>query len=209
MLAVLGPEDLFLRDLEELDQLEESHSDYDCLRIAGILRRLLLDDVPLVHLVNRERKIQIRFRVNFDKPGESIIVPGRQGSGVLRAQSVSMGDALDPEVERRIATSTLKLEKLLGRPVATARGKDVSARELIKYAANVAGGVHKGSPRSDKERAIEELAEKLLHRRLVRRADDEEYISSLLTTVRALGRVIRRGLRPVEEEIRAERTEEA
>jgi len=54
---------LFLETMNDLDRrLDAPVDEYDVLMIAPLLRKLLLDDSPLVHLVNRQRRVKFRFR---------------------------------------------------------------------------------------------------------------------------------------------------
>ena len=43
-------EQLFINTLDDLDEKLESHSEYDTLMIALLLRKLLLDENPLIDL---------------------------------------------------------------------------------------------------------------------------------------------------------------
>ena len=52
----------FLETLDEIDgRLQFNQSAYNLLMVAGLLRKLLLDDNPLVDQVNRSRRLKIRY----------------------------------------------------------------------------------------------------------------------------------------------------
>jgi hypothetical protein len=52
----------FLETLDEIDgRLQFNQSAYNLLMVAGLLRKLLLDDNPLVDQVNRSRHLKIRY----------------------------------------------------------------------------------------------------------------------------------------------------
>ena len=70
---------LFLRTLEDLDRRTTVADEYEALLAAGLLRKLLLDEAPLVHQVNRYRRERIRFRINGETPLERTD-PGGQPS---------------------------------------------------------------------------------------------------------------------------------
>jgi hypothetical protein len=68
---------LFLRTLEDLDRRTTAADEYEALLAAGLLRKLLLDETPLLHQVNRYRRERIRFRINGETPLERIILFAR------------------------------------------------------------------------------------------------------------------------------------
>src|SRR5688500_17536343 len=57
-------EKLFVRSYDELEDGLKARDDYERLKIAASLRRLLLDASPLVHQANKNHKLRIRFRIN-------------------------------------------------------------------------------------------------------------------------------------------------
>jgi hypothetical protein len=62
-------ETLFLRTLDDLEaRIRPGIDEYEVLLIAGLLRKLLLDDPPLIDQVNRERKLRLRFVINARPP---------------------------------------------------------------------------------------------------------------------------------------------
>jgi hypothetical protein len=65
---------LFLRTLEDLDRRTAVADEYEALLAAGLLRKLLLDETPVVHQVNRYRRERIRFRINGETPLERIML---------------------------------------------------------------------------------------------------------------------------------------
>ena len=61
----MDPDQLFLKTLSDLERRTGSEaSEYDVLRSSALLRQLLLDGSPLVHQVNRHRRLTLVFRVN-------------------------------------------------------------------------------------------------------------------------------------------------
>jgi hypothetical protein len=70
-------------------------------------------------------------------------------------------------------------------------GKEHTLREIILFEANVMGGVHAGSPQSEKERALASIESIFViggYRPSLRR-------------LKAIGRVILKALRPLKEEV--------
>ena len=136
---------LFLRVLDDLEgRIELAPDEYEVLGIAALLRKLLIDRPSLVHLVNREHRVKIRFEVS---------------------------------VPRRI-------------------WEIAGDSETRAHAANVAGAVHAGEPRS------------LEHRKLERLAKSIQIGGYDLGTrdLQPIGRVTVKGLRPLREAIETARS---
>jgi len=195
-------DELFLLTLRQL----ESHiagkvTRFDLLMVAAALRRLLLDGAnSLVVLVNRRRQMKLRYRVN-----QQSAPPGARLWWVL--------DSIDPDIinSRDALPLHATLDQLLSRPVGLLRGVKITAKDLVLYFSNVAGGVHLGTPKSDKERTLAELDGRL--------ADGEvalgkatpgvdpaislevDGLSGLLRSLRAVGRIVLRGLASLVQEV--------
>lgn len=140
---------LFLETLTELERYLSVGDDYSMLRASALLRQLLLDESPLVHQVNRKHKLKLRFtvcgrpyreRVLAMKPIFYSALAGIHSSGPFPHQA-----------------EQLSLDKFLSAPVVKAGDHLFSTADLISIAANVQGGVHKGEPKVDKERALAEF----------------------------------------------------
>lgn len=118
---------LFLKLLYELQILIGSSTEYDLIRLSKTLRQLLLDGDAIVNLVNRQLRLDIRFRVaridSTKHPGDWIF-PDIVCSG-LNEPSLA-----------------LKLDKFLSHRTGFASGRYITVRDLIKYAATCLGGVH-------------------------------------------------------------------
>jgi hypothetical protein len=79
----------------------------------------------------------------------------------------------------------LRRDDFLKMTVAITKGHSLSVHDVIDYVAHVAGGVHMGSPRTEKQRVMGELQNRLPFMNL----------SVVAVTLRAIGRVILAGLR--------------
>jgi hypothetical protein len=67
-------DELFLFTLEDLEQrVELGRGEYDALMAAWLLRKLLLDELPLIHEANRSRRLKLRFRMYDDLPDEGLV----------------------------------------------------------------------------------------------------------------------------------------
>jgi hypothetical protein len=126
--------ELLVERCRELEQLLPSPKQIDALDLSRVLRQLLADKHSLVNTAN-EQKVPIRFVVNPLGP----LPPGG-----LSTDSVLLGDGLDPDTSAPIhaAPVSLGLEDFLKHVVLIIEGKERSIKDVIKFGANVAGGVH-------------------------------------------------------------------
>lgn len=146
--------ELFRRTVHELaDIVADPQDEYRMLHSSALLRRLLIDEHPLLHQVNRERQLQIRFEVAAeDDYTRMVLEDGAAFWAPLDGFSPRLaGRPRQPEL--------LKLPEFLARRVARIRGVDISVKAVILQAANVDGGVHAGTARSDLEQLIAEHAD--------------------------------------------------
>ena len=123
--------------------------EYATLRAAGLLRLLLLYDMPLVTQVNREFRIPILFRIGMhrDSPGAMV---GRGTSGAW-----SVVDAFEPDAAYPgVVPEEVKLDKFLKLVVMVTHGHDQNVHDLIRHIAYVNGVIHAGSPTDDRDKAL-------------------------------------------------------
>ena len=145
---------LFLRDLDDLDRRTTVADEYKALGAAALLRRLLLDEAPLVHQVNRYRRVRIRFRINGESPLERAVL---EDNPLLWA----IGDAIDPDAFPAPGISApmdAKLNQFLARTVMVARGERLSEGDLIRQVAHIDGGVHNGNPTNPREELLDQVS---------------------------------------------------
>jgi hypothetical protein len=177
-------ERLFLNTTRDLRDRVASQDPYVVLGASGLLRKLLLDDAPLIDQVNRERRLKVRFEV-----GESGLPPGLPEPVVYSVQDGIDPDTAPPFVTRRTVTR----DQLLGYVLAKVAGRSYSLREIVLFEAHVMGGVHAGTPKDDKERALNEIFNHVAvggHRASLRQ-------------LQAIGRVVLKGLEPLRQAIEA------
>jgi hypothetical protein len=187
--VVVNADEMFLKTLDELEQrLRVGAPEYDVLMSAASLRKLLLDGEPLVHRVNRERRLRIRFRANCGGPPAHVIED--------HPTYWSIHDGFDPETghSRSRAPSELRLEEMLRCVVMLVDGENMSVHDLIDFCAHIEGAVHVGKPKTPKEKAQALVAEE------IRVGGMPPSTQSLL----AIGRVVVHGLTALRDEIRKE-----
>jgi hypothetical protein len=181
-------DELFLETLRDLGtRTAVEASEYDVLRSSALLRQLLLDDDPLVHQVNRDRRLRLVFRTNVSEPIW-------KKAGIEPPAFWSRHDGLDPEtalVPPEVAE--LKRDGLLASVVMIVDGRNFTVRDVVDQAAHVLGGVHAGKPREEAQEALSAVAAAF-------RIGNADPITGAL---RAISRIVLRALQPLRREIEA------
>ena len=141
---------LFLETLDDLEaRIREDASEYDLLRVAALLRELLVDESRLVDQVNRASKVAPRFRLRVKTPD-----PENEFEFWL---------GLDPSAEVDVPILELDLKELLRSSVVFLPSSRITVLQVITLAANVRGGVHRGKPKDPAHAAFENFRLKLRH----------------------------------------------
>lgn len=142
-------EQLFLRTLQDLRTRESSMDPYGILGASGLLRKLLLDDYPLVDQVNRNHRIKMLFEI-----GEKIIAPDVDSSIVF----YSVQDGIDPNTAPPfIGRAKVDRDSFLSTILLVIESQTYTVRDIILFEANVMGGVHAGSPKAEKQNVLAEI----------------------------------------------------
>ena len=182
---------LFLRTLEDLDRRTSVADEYEALLAAGLLRKLLLDEAPLVHQVNRYRRERVRFRINGETPLERIML---EDNPVFWA----IGDAIDPDAFPASGISApmdAKLDQFLARTMMFVRGERLSVGDLIRQVSHIDGAVHKGKPTNAREELLDEMSRFIFFRDL----------PATVHHVQLIGRIVVRALAPLRDAILADK----
>lgn len=178
-------ENLFLSTLDDLAARIISADEYTILGASALIRKLLIDDFPLVDQVNRQHRLKIAFEISESSPS----IPSVPDPTVWSVQ-----DGLDPETSRPgKPRRTLSRDKLFSTVLAVVGGHSYTLREIVLFEANIMGGVHAGSPREEQEMALAELNKIMAiggHRASMRQ-------------LQAIGRVVIRGLAPLRSAVEA------
>jgi hypothetical protein len=146
---MLSPEELFVRRFDEINAGLRARDDFDRLKTASALRQLLLDGSPLLHEVNRTRKLKIQFVVNNVGTSADFSTP---------PDLLFHGRGLDPSGGQPVTgTRTVNLDQFLSTPVVESPTGSVTVKDIIGFIANKAGGVHFDSSRSRQDAKLEEL----------------------------------------------------
>jgi hypothetical protein len=188
----MDPHTNFIAVLRDLERLGSSLDDYDLMRIPGILRLLLLDG--LIHQVNREFRLQLRFRV-----GRTITLRRGPDGNLLPPvpRFVSAADGFDPAAlagqPRAPAPRDLSLDQLLASVIMAVEGEPVTVGDLIDHLAYVHGLVHPGQPKNP-------LNESLLGWRRTLQLGSHP---AGLREIRSVARVVHAGLVPLRDALLA------
>jgi hypothetical protein len=142
----------FCRRYEELSVLVESKDAFNILKISANLRLLLLNG--LMQKANRNQKLNIIFTIVSLDP-ELL----KEFLDLLHPDSIrvfSFQDILYPKLFPNLKTKKVKLKEFLSTHLGLASKTELTVKDIIKYEANVKGGVHLGSPRKDVEKEIDQ-----------------------------------------------------
>lgn len=145
---------LFLETLQDLETRSAGRAtEYEVLRSAVLLRELLLDESPLVHQVNRDRKVPITFRANVSDPIWEI-------AGSPPPSFWARQDGFDPDTAamRAPQIADLDLPAFLSQVIIVRRGTELTVKDVIRQVAHVLGGVHAGSAQEAEEHALAEVS---------------------------------------------------
>lgn len=142
-------EKLFLRTLEDIERRLVQTDPYEILFIAALIRKLFLDDFPLVDQVNRNHRLKIKFETT---------VPFKLPNGFPAPSFWTVQDGLDPDTahpgkHRYVASRNQFFQTV----VTIVDNHQYSVRQIVLFEANVMGAVHTGSPKTDKEHALKQV----------------------------------------------------
>jgi len=140
---------LFIDTLSDLEDRVKSPAPYTILGISALVRKLLLDGMPLVDQANRSRRLKIRFHIGLLRGFPP---------GIPEPVFYSIQDGFDPDTAPPgTGTTSVSKDGFLAATVLKVRGKPLSVRDLISFEANVKGGVHAGKPRDEADLVLQEM----------------------------------------------------
>lgn len=147
-------EDLFARRHNELIQFKDSNDFYNVINTAANLRQLLIDSTPLIHLVNRDLKCKIVFKVD-----DTLQYKLTANSSITHI-STELGDMT---LKYSARLKELSLKDFLNLKILQIENEEFTVLEIIKYASNKQGGVHfediKTSDKNRLKKALDPLEE--------------------------------------------------
>lgn len=124
-------EQLFLQQLEQMSVHLAGGKELDTLNLGGVLRQMICDEKPLLMFVNKNR-IPIRFKV---------VASNEHGMpDFLKTAAFHFVTPYHHDMKVRIVD--LDIQGFLAHPIIRLSGTPITVKALIRYAANVGGGVH-------------------------------------------------------------------
>jgi len=187
---------LFLNTLEELDKkIGDDATDYDIITSSGLVRKLVLDGgASLVRQVNRSRRLRLWYAYIEIAPAGSHPVLDEHMLASSLEDGVDPWSVIGAPLLADMQMKGGSLDEFLAATVAIHGGALISAKDVLQHAAYVLGGHHAGDARSEPAQLIERFRKQFI----VMDAP------AGMRTVRAISRVVARGVRPLEDAIRDE-----
>jgi len=136
---------LFLEKYQDLLDLTSSLTKYNCLRISSILRQLLLDKMPFIDRVNRKWRFKIKYKI-YDPPYIHEYLEDPNIIMFSRPNGLCPDEDSDSNYIYEIS-----LKKFLSIKINKLENQFVTIKDVIKYSANVLGGVHRRDPKLNNE----------------------------------------------------------
>jgi hypothetical protein len=168
---------LFLARCTQVEQFMHSNNEIEILDLSARLRQLLLDEAPLVHEVNRDRRVKLSFIV-----GDFAQQPDAY------TWYLSLEDGLDPDTRPPDKPrKTVNFEGFLSHKILYVKGHAHSVRDVIKLAANVSGGVHRTKNPDEKQKLVAAFGASF----------SIGGLPAAIRQLQAIARVTIRGLRPL------------
>jgi hypothetical protein len=140
---------LFLSKLDDLQsRLQDPEDEYKMLRAAGLLRQLILENPPLMAVVNKDR-IKIKFRVTKHPARMGFVIDDQGVAHVMPSGTMwYILDGIDPERFPEYPVEELDRRHFLQVATMKVKGGEVTVKDIIRHAAHSEGGVHLGKPES-------------------------------------------------------------
>ena len=139
-------EQSFLRFTLDLQARIASNDRFDLREASAILRRLLLDARPIIHLVNRAYRQKLQFP----------FVEERHIKEVSKGPAFQFSN-LCPDFADPAEIQMLTLDAFLAKPVLWNQERSFTVRDVVDVCANLKGGIHFGEPVSQEEKSLIKL----------------------------------------------------
>jgi hypothetical protein len=183
---------MFIATLKDLDRRVHAtdEDEYEILMSALLLRKLLLEGQTLVHLVNRNRRLKIVYRICGEGPYDRLVLSEPD------LEMWSLQDGLDPDSIHIPSDPIIEVkeDKLLSRVIIVVKGHKYTVADVISHVAHISGAVHFGEPSNEKQEVLAAV-------------DSHFFVGNVSLVVRSLaavGRVVIKGLEPLRAQIEAE-----
>jgi hypothetical protein len=138
----------FVWDIDALTKISANPTPQHLLDASVILRRLLIDDSPLIGRMASRTGLGLKFRIfsgnaqsDFQELAEDLM-----SIADLQYFGVNPNPGIFGEKYAEEHGLEVNLDKFLKTPMKFVHGKTITVYELIHYVANVGGGAHQGKP---------------------------------------------------------------
>jgi hypothetical protein len=140
---------LFIRTLEDIEKRLSETDPYEILLLSGLIRKLFLDNFPLVDQINKERRIKLAFEVT---------VPVSMPNNEPYPTFWTIQDGLDPDTAPSFKKHYIvNRDQFFQTIVTIINDQRYTIRDIVQFEANVMGGVHTGTPRAEKEIILKQI----------------------------------------------------
>ena len=146
---------LFVQSFEDLKEKTDSNNEYHILKSSGLVRAFFLDSPNLVDTVNREFRQRLQFVYSDSSQGYAAVLISMNPDHWAELDGFYPGTQITQAVN-----VTTGRDSMFSQIVLINSGETLTVKDVIKYVANVMGGVHPGNPKENdaKEQAFSEIA---------------------------------------------------
>jgi hypothetical protein len=130
----------YLRKIDEVRGRATTGDYYDLIMASGLLRHLLFEAAPLMHLANRDLQLKLTFTICKTMPLPAEI-----------PKPVMFYPGLDPSAWPEWPTETVNLNQLLAAFCITVKGEDFTVQDILESCAHARGGIHMRQPKERDE----------------------------------------------------------
>jgi len=196
--VVVDDAEYFLRTVDELCTRGSSTDRYELVKASGLLRLLLLDG--LLDRTNRAHKLKLSYEILGD--GSSPPVP----SSKLFVHWIDIDATRAPPAALR---RRVDRDGLLGEAILAFKGSQISVRDLVDAASNSMGGVHRGTPKDERQQRVIDLDAVLregampeMMAGVLGRLGISAQVPDAVSALRGLIAVVLRGIQPLADAVR-------
>lgn len=145
----MKPQALFELRIRRLCKITAERQPEELLDLAGILRQLLIDTLPLLDVVNRKFRKKLRFRVSDST--EELIKKDSEKVPTLPLPSMVFCSIIPHKEEGRLINKDqfLRHSIIFLRPLNHPSGFHFTVKDIISICANRLGAVHYSPPEKD------------------------------------------------------------
>ena len=131
------------RQVDEVQKREAMGDYYDLMMAAGLLRHLLLDDVPLIHRANREYRFKLKF-----------LIARTEGHHLPGPENIDIRGVHPGPEPYLYPVESVREKELLSAYCMTAHDERYTVLDILQSCAYVRGGVHLRDQLSNRDQIL-------------------------------------------------------